>query len=814
MNGRNRKPLFLVVTSTLALALAGVGIAYAQEPAGDGMQPASGLEEVIVTARKREESVQDIPVNVSAMTEQQIRENDLTSLEKLAASTPNLNVGRASNGSGAQITLRGIGTSSTSIGIEQSVAVIVDGAYYGQGRVINEGFFDMARLELLKGPQALFFGKNATAGVVSMTTADPGEETEFLVRGYYEFEAEQVVGEFIASVPISDTFGFRVAVRGSKMNGGYYENVMEPFNYPTFDIATGMLNSHTATPASKESPGEEEFLGRVTLKWTPSDALTATLKFMLDQNEINNSSWDYSCFASPTGVSALTGYPCNGGFVTHQADFPLDIAANFPVAKKDGSEFNDYKSKAVTFNLNYELDDVTWTWVNNWNTNDNEWACNCDFQASPITVFATEDAVWDAVSTELRMLTTLDGPFNVMLGGYYQDTKREFDQYIAFANIEDSSQSPANRYIATSKTSQTDGKTWSLFGQIIWTLTDTVELTAGVRYTDEKKDSIFSQPYNNAAVTFIFRPAEAPGGVVTAAQKFTNWSPEATLSWKATDDVMTYVAYKTGYKSGGFSNSGINSGFSPDPLADLTFDEEKAKGFEAGIKSTLADNQLRLNVNAYRYKYEDLQVDFFRSDIFAFNTITADAVTKGFEVQMEFAPNTVPGLILHGEIDYNKSRYDKSAVPCYAGQAPAAGCTLNVGGVPYQDVDGKPTAIAPDWAGIIGGRYEASVGTGMYMAIAADARYSDSYLASGFAHPLSKIDSYWYFDASIRFGSNNGRWEVALIGKNLGDEFYVNGVVDGPSTGGGTGTPDGVLADQLGFGNLPRTIALEATFRF
>jgi outer membrane receptor protein involved in Fe transport len=102
----------------------------------------------------------------------------------------------------------------------------------------------------------------------------------------------------------------------------------------------------------------------------------------------------------------------------------------------------------------------------------------------------------------------------------------------------------------------------------------------------------------------------------------------------------------------------------------------------------------------------------------------------------------------------------------------------------------------------------------MYMAIAADARYSDSYLASGFAHPLSKIDSYWYFDASIRFGSNNGRWEVALIGKNLGDEFYVNGVVDGPSTGGGTGTPDGVLADQLGFGNLPRTIALEATFRF
>jgi len=815
MKKRSRNRIFLAIANLLALSLAFIGAAYAQEQAGSEQeQLSSGLEEVIVTARKREESVQDVPLNVSAMGEQQIREKDLTSLEKLAASTPNFNVGRASNGSGAQITLRGIGSNSTSIGIEQSVAVIVDGAYYGQGRVINEGFFDMARLEILKGPQALFFGKNATAGVISMTTADPGDEAEFIVRGKYEFEAEQVVGEAIASWPVSDTFGVRLALRGSKMNGGYYKNVMEPFNYPTFDIATGVLNNHLATPASKDAPGEEEFLGRLTLKFTPNDALTATLKFMLDENKVNNSSWDYSCFASPTGYSALTGYPCNGGFVTHQADAPVDVFANFPAAKHGGKMYNDYNSTAVTFNLNYEMDNMTWTWVNNYNSNTNKWACNCDFQASPITVFATEDADWDAYSSELRMLTTMDGPFNVMLGAYYQDTKRDFNQYIAFANVEDSSQSPANRYIATSKKSKTDGETWSLFGQVIWSVTDTVEVTAGARYIHEKKDSIFSQPYNNAAVSFIFRPAEDPLGVVTANQKFTNWSPEATISWNATDDVMVYAAYKTGYKSGGFSNSGINSGFSQNPTDDLTFNEEEAEGFEAGIKSTLADNQLRLNLTAYTYDYTDLQVDFFRSDIFAFNTVTADATAEGFEVALEFAPNNVPGLLLHAELDYNKSRYDNSAVPCYQGQTPAAGCDLVVNGVPYQDVDGKPTAIAPDWAGIVGGRYEASVGNGMYFAIAGDARYSDSYLASGFAQPMSKIDSYWYFDASIRFGSEDGRWELALIGKNLSDEFWVSGVVDGPSTGSGAGTPGGVMADQMGFGNIPRTWALEATFRF
>ena len=172
-------------------------------------------------------------------------------------------------------------------------------------------------------------------------------------------------------MPISDTFGFRLALRGSKMYDGYYKNVMTPFDYPTFDVATGVLNHHTATPITREGPGEEELLGRLTLMWTPNDRLTAKAKVMLDSNEVNNSSWNYSCFASPTGFSQLTGYPCDGGFVTHQADAPVDFFANFPAAAEGPQMYNDYYSKAITFNLNYEMDNVTWTWVNNWNNNHN-----------------------------------------------------------------------------------------------------------------------------------------------------------------------------------------------------------------------------------------------------------------------------------------------------------------------------------------------------------------------------------------------------------------------------------------------------------
>ena len=169
----------------------------------------------------------------------------------------------------------------------------------------------------------------------------------------------------------------------------------------------------------------------------------------------------------------------------------------------------------------------------------------------------------------------------------------------------------------------------------------------------------------------------------------------------------------------------------------------------------------------YRYKYKDLQVDFFRSDIFAFNTVTADARTTGAELEVQFAPHAAPGLELHGAINYNRAKYVNSVLPCYAGQGPLSDCTLTVGGVPYQDVSGNPTAIAPKWAGAACARYEMPVGKGMHFAISGDARYSGKYLASAFGNPLSKNGSYVVFDASVRIGSDDDRWEVAVLGRNL-----------------------------------------------
>ena len=794
-----------------ALAIAAPPLALAQDEAV--VRERGGLDEIVVTARKREETAQQTPVALTAYGAEQIREQDLTNLEKISVRTPSFTVGRASNGSSAQLTLRGIGSSSTSIGIEQSVAVVVDDAYYGQGRVINEAFFDLGSVEVLKGPQALFFGKNATAGVVAVSTADPGDELEVLGRVGYEFNAQEVQLEGIVSGPLSDNLGARLAIRGTKQFGGLFTNVASPVTYTTFDIATMTSTPHFAPPAPEEAPGLQELVARLTLKYDPSERLTFTLKGYGTHSRFNNSSYNYVLFDCATGFSSLNpSIPCGQNFVTHQNRWPTVIAqSGIPYLNDEGDLYNDYRSWAITGRMDADLGFGALTSVTNYQYNRNNWSCACDFQSSNTGTWATEHAVWNAFSQEIRLLTDFDGRFNFLIGGLYQSTDRDFDQFIMFAGLEDSTQTGPNRFLATTKSSGTEGETFSGYAQAIFDLTDAVELAGGVRYTNETKDSRFIQPYTVAALAGIF----VPGVEVLGDQKFTDWSPEATLSWQASDDILLYGAYKTGYKSGGFSVSGILSGFSTDPLADFLFNPETSRGFEFGAKTQLADDQVRLNLTYFRYNYLDLQVDFFNSPIFAFQTVTGDARTTGVEVEFEYAPSAAPGLSLFGVVNYIDAKYTDFIGPCYAGQTIAQGCTLvGPSGAPFQDLSGAPTSVAPKWTGVIGGRYEQDIGTGLVGALNVSARYSDDYLASGFGNPRSAIDSYVDLAVGASLARDDDRWELSLIGKNLLNEFYVTGAVDGPSTGSGTGTAVGVTADQAGFAALPRTVQLNLTVRY
>jgi outer membrane receptor protein involved in Fe transport len=797
----------------------------AQETAA-APQAKSGLEEIIVTARKRVENLQQVPVAVTAITAQEISRKDYTSLEKLSSSTPSLAIGR-SNVGGNLISLRGISSSITSISIEQSTAIVVDGVYYGQGRILNEGFFDLARLELLKGPQALFYGKNATAGVISLTSADPTDQVEFVTTGSYEFRARQIQLGLVGSGPLSDTLGVRVAVRGTRTYGGLSKNVAPTVQYTTVDVqdllAGNLLTPvvHDAGPSKYRQPQGKELLGRVTLKWEPSDRLTATLKASGTISDSGNPNWNARAISCPGGFSQLDGYPCGSSFVTHNNDTPADIAAVTRYAKADGRAYARYRSYSLGPTITYELGDVAFTSVTNYNWNSFRFSGEGDFQAGgggpggSTPVWATQNTTFGAFSSELRALTSFDGSLNLMIGGLYQKTKFDYVQPVIFSGLSNSATTPENRYLAVTKNSSTKGETLSAFGQVMWKIVPTVELSTGVRYTHETKNSLFEHDYVNPALQAVLRPSNDPSGlgVVTAAQTFDDWSPDVTLTWKPTPDIMVYGGYHTAYKSGGFSNSGLNSIFTL--VSDFTFDPEKARGFDIGVKTELLDKQLRFNVNAYTYSYHDLQVDFFNAVVFSFQTLSADARVKGIEAEFEFAPRGIDGLNLRGSINYNRARYTSFAdAPCWGGQTQAGGCSILVGGSVRQNLNRQPLANAPDWVGSLGLGYERLVGNGLRFGLSVDGRYSDSYSISPFAIPDAQQKSYAVIDANIRIGKDDGRWEIALLGRNLTNRFYSTGLVDGPGTGTPPGGVTGTPSDRIGFFNQPRTIQLQFTGRF
>lgn len=801
------------LSSQIALILGVSASVPFQLQAAEPQQARGGLEEVVVTARKREETLQDAPLTVSAISQEKIEKFDITSLEKIAALSPQFFVGRSSNGSGAQMTLRGIGSSSTSIGIEQSVAVILDGVYYGQGRVLNEGMFDLSQIEVLKGPQSLFFGKNATAGVISLTTAKPTQEYQATIRAGYEMESEQYRMEGIVSGPLTDTVAARLAVRHSDMQDGYFQNKSTSQPYNAFDVATGNTISDVARADNRDAPGEEETVARLTFTVDPTENLAMTFSGSMTQSEVNNSSWNYSHFNCPGGVGGVNpSLKCGDDFVITQNYMPSMLANSIPYARSNGELYNEYESYSVTANIEYSFENFTLTSVTNYQENENSFALSGDFQSIPTATFATENSTWEAMSEELRLSSEFSGPFNFMLGVLYQKTERQFDQWVATGGLANTAaEDPGLVYVSSQKSSYTDGETISPFFQLTYDINPDLELSVGARYTDETKESEFVHPYNNPGLGGIWRTNEVAKG----DQSFEEWSPEATLSWNVNENILAYVAYKTAYKSGGFSNSGIYSAdFMGGSESDFTFDPETAEGYEVGIKSTLFENQLRLNATVYSYEYDDLQVDFFNSPTFAFITLNAgSAKTQGVELDAEYAPYSIPGLTLRGTVAFNEAEYEDFIAPCWAAQTAAEGCTSTVpgtNGTPGQDISGSPTAMAPEWSASFGISYSNYLNNGWEYGISLDTIYSDSYNASAFDNPHAMRDSYTTVDASLYLGGVDRKWEVQLLGKNLTDEYIVSGVVDGPSTP----APGGAYADQIGFTSLPRTVALQFTYNF
>ena len=781
------------------------GVAYAQD-AGAAAEDVPEERVIVVQARRQNETLQEVPVTVTAIGGETLERYSIDQVADFASRVPTLNVQVGGSGSGGQLSLRGVGSSNISAAFDSAVAFEYDGIIASTSRLVQAGFFDVEQVDVLRGPQSLFFGKSATAGVLSLRSANPTSNWEFGARGSYEFEEKGYLISGYISGPISDTLGIRLAAQ---------------FN----DIEEYQI-LQANTPAVNQERGLTDFIGRVTLDWQPSDAFRANFKLQYSKNENDGAigTAEIGCGANGVadpvsllqgGLIIQPGYDCN---TTDQRYYLPDAApqlsgpvpGNSPANGRNGVPFGETE---IWFSrLQFELDlsdSLTLTSVTgllNLDAIDFDCYSYAGFFPGPNGTripggAGCSDPInqLEQYSQEIRVASDFDGPFNFMLGAFYEDRTFIFDTSQQAINISFVGPDPVTGFTYDyDKTHTTKTEALSFFGSAQLDITDKLELSGGVRWTDETKVQTIAVPFVH---TFLQGPVFVAPGFFSGPINFAddNFSPEATLKYQATDDINIFASFKTGFKSGGIDNSALPSNslsqaaLSGD-FSSLIFRSEEAIGGEIGIKSQWADRTFTFNATAYQYVFTDLQVQNFNAITIQFITSNAgELTTKGVDLEASWR-TPIDGLRLSSNLSYLDAQYTDTFL-----QPGGQGGPI--------DLNGRRGSQAPEWAGNFAVDWTVPLSDSLELFLSGNAAYNDGYITdestlNDFVQP-----SFWTLDTNISVGHPDGKWKLSLVATNLTDEIYV--ITSGgrpflPATG------DDVVLTQ----NRGRQVFAEISFKF
>ncbi len=768
-------------------------------------------DEIIVTARRREETLTSVPVAITAVTRKDLERSGINDFRSLSSALPTLKTSEATSGSGGSIYIRGVGTTGgISAGLDQGVSINVDGVQFSRGIILRLGLYDAEQVQVLRGPQALFFGKNSPAGIISIKTADPTDELEVSGRASYEFNAREYAGQFAASGPLSDTVGARVFVHGSKMRGFFINDA------PLVADAINAIQPGTAFSTGPDrAPRRKSFFARGTLKFEPTDSFDARLKVSYSEQQQDNISDIKQKIVCPYGASQvgttvflLGGNPdltpllaiddCKPNKHFTHGTLPADVAALAP-GRSTPNDLASTKIFLTSLEMNLDLSpEIKLTSVTGYETTKDNFIDNYTWNPAflPLIVFNTNTKD-HSFTQELRLATSFsNSPVNFLVGGFFQDANLRVFNY----------NSPGGR----PRYDQDIGTTaYSLFGQAIWNVTDTVELSGGARYSSERR----TFDVNAGGVAF---PTAVP------KRTFNDISPELTLTYRPSNSATIYASFKEGFKSGGF-NPRYNNG-APAPIDDTSFDQERVRGFEVGAKGEFLDRSLRLALAAYNYKYSDLQVTSIdNTGLVAVIRIqnAAAARVKGVEFDATLAPRSIPGLHLSTSVNYTDAKYLNFISPCFTGQTIAEGCNLlqdaTSGQFTSQDLSGQRLTNSAPWSMTFGANYEVPLSDGLMLGFAADTKYEGAYNPLPERDPLVEQDSYWLLNGSVRLFSADEQWEFAIIGRNLTNVYRAVESASASLTGTGsrTGTAiEGGRADYTGNLIRPRSVMAQVSFKF
>jgi iron complex outermembrane recepter protein len=811
----------LSVAFAALVLLSAAGSAIAQDASkGDVSSHGSegALEEVVVTARKKEERLVDVPVAVTELDAEALDQYSARDLTDIGNLIPGVSFERTAGGSsGATLTIRGVGNLASDYGNEQPVAVNIDGVQVTKGHVADLGFFDLESVQVLKGPQSLFFGKNSPAGVVALDSVTPGSQFEGYVRSTYEFSQEMPSVEGAVSIPLSDTLSIRFAGRYTDQLRGYFTNYAQPTPDP-FDPGNLTLPG----TAHRYGPDERNGIGRITVAWKPTNNFDATFKFLWSDYRDDGGAAAQEVFtcggnSHPTTVNLLNpaqAYQdpfggCSANYSVSNGNAPAQILEHFFGGGANGEPFSHTSTLLSSLNLTLRLPDVTLTSVTGFYDSSEGAFDNYDLTVYGQALDAQHDRDHQ-FSQELRAASTLAGPLNYTVGAYYEYDRHEVgDTDKIFPLGPYPVRGPYFGDYNTLDAESTDiSKNYSFFGQLSWKILDNLELAGGARYSHDDRSAVIGNVFNffDALVPAATNPFSPAGVTYSPHITETNTSPEATLTYHPSHDITLYGAYKTGYLSGGIANPANVSNYTAlaDPTAPFIYGQEKVKGGEVGVKGIFLDGTFRGDLTLFHYRYTDLQVETFNPETLSYTIRNAGSSTdQGIELQGLYSFDK--HLSVHGSLELVDLKFGSYAdAQCYPGQTAAQGCN-NVG-LPNasQDLRGTRYGDSPVSANL-GLNYDHALNDMLSYTLASDV-YFNSRAPAYERDPLAVTPAYILVNASVGLYHPGSGWTFHLIGTNLSGAFYYKNFLFKP-----LGANNDISAESIA---LPRQIAIEADYKF
>jgi iron complex outermembrane receptor protein len=722
-------------------------------PVGAQDSAPRALEEVVVTAQKREESLQDVGIAITALSEDRIVDAQVSNVQDLQGMAPGLTLGESFGF--AQIMIRGVGTDNPFAGGDPSVAMHVDGAVIGQSSAQLGSLFDIQRIEVLRGPQGTLYGRNTTGGSINVVTNKPSLDltgySRFTVGNYDLYQFDGAVGG-----PLSEELLGRLALKIVD-RGGYGDN-----------LATG----GDIDDASRQSV-------RGQLQWLPTDAFDALLAVEYHREDDNNYMPKFRAGSYPDATDPrLFPQPAAG---TRASD-PYDIHADTPIQ-------NEREQWSVTATLDWQLNDrFRLTSISNYQDFEKVPQQDFDMTESPFYTQSEQIETWQA-SEELQLHIEGEG-VNGMVGLYYYTEEIESDNRLYQAIPVPPCGPVTNDLFGYPITDlcfhfrgEVEAEAAAAFANFNVDLTDTVTLNLGGRYSYERREGVTDRwivPGLPAALTF-----EDSGS-------FNDFSPRVGIEWTPVDALLLYATYAEGFKSG-ILLSGQTT-----PLLD----PETVETYEVGMKGRFLDNRVQLNGAAFFYDYTDLQLGrSVPAGATGFTLVyenAAEAEVKGAEVEVSWLVNG--RFRLDGSVTYLDAEFTDYAttdpfdtVLNLLGLAPPA--------MPQQ-LEGNRLVQAPEWSWTARAEYDFALPTGGWNGrLAVEARHKSQVYFTQFNYDALGQDGVTTYDAFVKLTSPDEAWSVNLWGRNLSDKEIYTGtfIINGSRTNAGMLAPPRTYGATVGY---------------